>query len=81
MPRYRHPPLTLQDVFVDGPPILVRDLVEITGLTRETVGNDIRLGHLHACRRDQSGRSRYFVPRIEARRWLTSLGLLRSRAS
>jgi hypothetical protein len=81
MPRYRHPPLTLADVFDEGPPVLVRHLVEITGLSRETVSNDIRLGHLHACRRDQSGRSRYFVPRAEARRWLTALGFLRSRAS
>lgn len=72
--------MTLQDVFVDGPPILVRHLVQITGLSRETVSNDIRLGHLHACRRDQSGRSRYFVPRTEARRWLTALGFLRSHA-
>lgn len=83
MPRYRHPPMTLQEIFVDGPPVKVRDLAAISGLTRETVSQDIRTGCLTAFRRDQQfgSRSIYLVHRRDAQRWLMQLGFSGQRAS
>jgi hypothetical protein len=72
MPRYRSGPLTLDDIWRDGPAVRVRDLVHITGLHADTVRSDIASGDLVATKRRQT--SPYLVPRDHARRWLTQLG-------
>ncbi|HWB15958.1 MAG TPA: hypothetical protein VG538_06075 [Vicinamibacterales bacterium] len=72
MPRYRRPPLTLAAIQQDGPPLRVRDLVAITGLTPATVRAEVASGHLVAHR--LAGVGYWMVQRAEARRWLEALG-------
>lgn len=72
MPRYRRPPATLADVWRDGPPVRVRDLIAITGLSPDTIRQDIVCGHLIASKR--AGSSPYLVARDDARAWLTQMG-------
>lgn len=74
----RRPPLTLADLDVDGPPVRVRDLIAITGLSKHTVYRDIASGHLHAFQRT-SARVSFFVDRDVARQWLSRLGFMAAR--
>jgi hypothetical protein len=71
--------LALADVMVDGPPVRVRDLIAITGLSKHTVYRDIDAGHLHAFRRNTEHRVTYFVDRDVARLWLLRLGFSQRR--
>jgi hypothetical protein len=73
MPRYRTPPLTIADVWQDGPPARLRDLVAISGLTASTVRAEITAGALVAHRLGTDGY--WLVQRAEARRWLVALGI------
>jgi hypothetical protein len=72
MPRYRRPPLTLAAIQQDGPPVRIRDLVAVTGLTPATIRTEIAAGHLRAHR--LAGVGYWMVPRHEARRWLEAIG-------
>jgi hypothetical protein len=72
MPRYRHPPLTLAEIQQPGPPVRIRDLVAVTGLTPATVRGEIDAGHLSAHR--LAGVGYWLIHRDEARRWLARLG-------
>jgi hypothetical protein len=72
MPRYKTPPLTAAAVWQDGPPVRMRDLAAMTGLTAQTIRGDIRLGHLPAVRHGNAGY--YLFPRPAARAWLRALG-------
>lgn len=74
MPRYKHPPLTLVQLDHDGPPVRLRDLVAMTGLSYRTIQRDIAYGHLHAFRRRQGASSPYFVDRDVARLYLSRMG-------
>jgi hypothetical protein len=75
MPRYRQPPLTVDALQQAGPPVRMRDLVAISGLTSPTIRSEIAAGHLVAHR--LAGVGYWLVPRADARRWLAALGLLR----
>jgi hypothetical protein len=72
MPRYNTPPLTIADVWQDGPPLRLRDLVAITGLTPETVRAEIAARQLTGHR--LAGNGYWMIQRAEARRWLAALG-------
>jgi hypothetical protein len=76
MPRYRHPPLTLPEIQQPGPPVRIRDLVAVTGLTPATVRGEIDAGHLRAHR--LAGVGYWLVQRGEAWRWLEALGFTRA---
>lgn len=73
MPRYRTPPLVIAQLAMDGPPIRLRDLVAMTGLSLTTIQRDIAYGHLHAFRR-RHGTSPYLVDRDVARLYLSRMG-------
>jgi hypothetical protein len=73
MPRYRREPLTLDEVRADGPPVRMRDLVALSGLTSPTIRAEIAAGQLIAHR--LAGVGQWLVSRVEARRWLAALGL------
>jgi hypothetical protein len=72
MPRYNRPPLTLADVWQDGPPARIRDLTAISGLTPATVRAEITAGQLLAHRLASDGY--WMIQRSDARRWLAALG-------
>jgi hypothetical protein len=72
MPRYSTPPLTLAEVWQDGPPVGMRDLEAITGLSRVTLRADVQSGRLPAARRLSVGR--LLVRRSDARAWLSAMG-------
>jgi hypothetical protein len=72
MPRYNRPPLTLADVWQDGPPLRLRDLVAISGLTAATVRAEIAARQLTGHR--LAGNGYWMIQRAEARRWLVGLG-------
>ena len=74
MPNYRHPPLTLAEVWLDGPPVRLRDLVAITTLSWSTVRRDIDALALRAHKRQHGRQPVYFVARPEARRYLSEMG-------
>lgn len=74
MPRYRLPPLTLANLHADGPPVRLRDLVAITGLSKMTILRDIDTGDLHAFRRKRHITSPYLIDRDVARHWLSRHG-------
>jgi hypothetical protein len=73
MPHYRREPLTLDEVRADGPPVTLRHLAAISGLSMTTVRAEIAAGQLVAHRLHRGGYWR--VARVEARRWLAALGL------
>jgi len=79
MPRYSRPPLTLANLIADGPPVRMRDLVAITGLSKMTILRDIDTGDLHAFRRKRHITSPYLVDRDVARQWLTRHGYMAER--
>lgn len=74
MPKYTSPPLTAAEVWQDGPPIRIRDLVAITGLHPDTIYQDIAAGELVAAKR-HAKTSPFLVERHHARSWLASMGL------
>lgn len=74
MPRYRRPPLTFAELEQSGPPVRLRDLIFLTGLSSPTLRADIASGELAASRRCGKPNSPYFVVRTEARRYLAMLG-------
>lgn len=74
MPRYRRPPLLFTELEEHGPPVRIRDLVALTGLSSPTILADIACGVLHAAKRCNKPNSPYFIKRAEARRYLSSLG-------
>ena len=74
MPRYRRPPLTASDLEQHGPPVRIRDLVALTGLSSPTILADIACGVLHAARRCDKPNSPYFIVRAEAQRYVRTLG-------
>jgi hypothetical protein len=79
MPRYNRPPLTIADVWQDGPPLRLRDLVAITGLTVATVRAEIAASQLTGYQ--LAGKGCYWmIHRAEARRWLAGLGFEPGRA-
>ena len=73
MPRYRHPPITVDALQQEGPPVRMRDLVALSGLTSPTIRAEIAAGQLIAHR--LAGVGQWLVSRVEARRWLAALGL------
>lgn len=62
------------DVWIDGPPIRVSELVAITGISSKTIRADIASGALKATRRTRIRNSPYLAQRADVRRWLLSLG-------
>jgi hypothetical protein len=75
MSRYREPPLTARDLWDDGPPVKVRDIAAISGLTAETVRADITLGVLIAKKRYEGKNVAYLITREDARDYLIRLGV------
>jgi hypothetical protein len=73
MPRYSHPPITLDALQQDGPPVRMRDLVALSGLASPTIRAEIAAGHLAAHR--LAGVGYWLVARVEARRWLAEIGV------
>ena len=74
MPKYCRPPLGLVDLQRDGPPVRLRDLVAMTGLSTDTVRRDIHAGELHAFKRRSGRNASFFVDRDVARIWLVRMG-------
>lgn len=73
--RYlRREPLSLEQIALDGPPVRLRDLIAISGLSEQTVRNDLAGGYLKAKKRVPRVNSAYLIQRREARRWLSTLG-------
>jgi hypothetical protein len=70
MPKFSRPPLTISDLRFDGPPVRLRDVAAITGLSHDTLCRDIASGHLHAWKRRGSRSSPYFIDRDVARHYL-----------
>jgi hypothetical protein len=81
MPRYRDRPLTLRQLQQDGPPVRLRDLCNISGLSDMTLRREIADEQLKAHKLRPLKNSTYFVDRAEARRWLVQIGFLRTEAS
>ena len=75
MPRYRTAPLTLAELWSDGPPVRLRDLEAATNLDRRTILRDIRLGELHSRRFGPEPNAPYLIDRKIAQQWLRQLGL------
>jgi hypothetical protein len=74
MTRTVKPPLTLSDLAHDGPPVRLRDLIAVTGLSKQTILTDIEKRELVAVKRARGLRSIYLVQRAEARRYCLALG-------
>lgn len=74
MPRYRRPPLTFAELEQSGPPVRLRDLIFLTGLSSPTLRADIASGDLLASRRCGKPNSPYFVLRSEALRYVLRMG-------
>jgi predicted DNA-binding transcriptional regulator AlpA len=64
----------MADLQLDGPPVRLRDLVAITGLSSDTIYRDIKGGYLHAFKRRSGKSASYFVDRDVARQWLDRMG-------
>jgi predicted DNA-binding transcriptional regulator AlpA len=64
----------MADLQQDGPPVRLRDLVAITGLSSDTIYRDIHGGYLHAFKRRSGKSASYFVDRDVARQWLDRMG-------
>lgn len=73
MRRIHKAPLTETELWQDGPPVRVRDLVNITGLSREKICDDVRAGRLPA-KHCGTGSSLYLVQRSAARTYIVALG-------
>lgn len=71
----RRPTMTLDELRNDGRAIRLADLMAITGLSRETLCDDIRRGYLVTSRRYVASGSPHLIVRGEARRYLASIGL------
>ena len=68
-------PLTLDQIVLDGPPVRVRDLVALTGLSDATIRTDLRQGLLNGRGRINRPHSPYLVDRADARNYLAGLGI------
>lgn len=64
----------MADLHLDGPPVRLRDLIAITGLSSDTLYRDIKSGDLHAFKRWSGRNASYFVDRDVARQWLARMG-------
>lgn len=72
MTRYRKPPVTYAELAEPGQPLRLRDVMNITGVTRPTILAEMDRGELHAFRiRPRSG-SPWMFTREEVRRWWSS---------
>jgi hypothetical protein len=67
------PPVSETDLWMDGPPVKLRDLVAITGWTRKTLLSDIDSGRLVGFRRAERPGSPWFFHRSHAREYLTDV--------
>lgn len=65
----------MAEVWQDGPPVRLRDLVAITGLHVDTLYQDIDSGDLIARKRRPVPTSPYLIERAHARVWLAKMGL------
>ena len=74
MPRYRRAPLTLPEIWTDGPAVRIRDLVSATGFHPDTIYQDIAAGALKAKKHSDKPSSPFMVTREDARSYLSSLG-------
>jgi len=72
MSRYQRQPLTFDQLSETGPPIRVKDLMHVTGWSRDSVINSIEAGDIAVLRR--TARGSYRILRSEARRWLHQVG-------
>lgn len=73
MTRYVRRPLTLAELWQDGPPCRVRDLMHITGWSRDSIIASIESGDLQVLRRND--RAVYTITRAKARQWLVKVGV------
>lgn len=74
MTRQRRPLLTERDLWDEGPPVRVRDLAAITGLSAVTVRADIVNGVLRGVQSHPRPNAPYLVQRADARAYLLTLG-------
>lgn len=68
-------PLSVCDVWNDGPPLRLWTLAAIAGWSHDKVRSDVLLGLLVATRQSGKAKAPYLIARHEARRWLLSLGI------
>lgn len=71
MPRYRHPPLTIDALQQEGPPVRLRDLCRLTGRSRASLIAEIDRGTLPAFRYLSRPGSPWYVERAIAADWWT----------
>lgn len=76
MPRYRRPPLGLEDIWQSGPPVRVRDLMAVTGWSRPTILASVECGDLIPVRRMMQPFAQYFFERSAVREWLLQSGFV-----
>ena len=70
MTRRRKPPLTLEAIWEGDTPVRVRDLMAITGYSRQIVISAIEAGELAASQRREGLNYCYLIDRSSARLWL-----------
>lgn len=68
--------MTLEDLRQDGPPVRLRDLVGITGLSKSKFLEEVKAGRLKATRVRTGQTWRAAVEREEAYRYLVELGFV-----
>ncbi len=66
--------MTIEELRAEGPPLTLRDLEALSGLSRITIRREIESKELRAARRRSGRNTHYRVARSEARRWLVRLG-------
>lgn len=77
MPRYRTPPVTLEELAQPGPFVRVRDIMAITGWNRATVLACIDTGELTVVRRTVGHKACYFFTRENVLEWLHGMSVPR----
>lgn len=69
--------MTLAELWQDGPPVMLRDLIAASGLSRSTVRAEVAAGQLRATQRPlrNAAYRAYRIDRVDARRWLRQIGV------
>lgn len=67
------PVLTLAALQTDGPMLRLADLAQLTSLSKETLRQDIKSGHLKATTRQKGRCTLYLISRVEARRYVAAM--------
>ncbi len=78
MTRRRKPPITLEQLWQDGPLIRVRDVTAITSWSRQLIVSAVESGELESIR--HNSKAKYCFSREAVREWLVRAGYKRPAA-